>query len=207
MAQFPFSHHIEMTYRLSGTTLETRTRITNTGAETRPLSVGYHPYLQLHDSSRDAWRVRLAAASLWNLNDRFTLSGNMSLVRETFPQAGMLTLRGHFLDHVFGDLRRDRDGWARFSVHREHEKLTVAHGIGYPVAVVYAPTDEGQQFLCFEPMSGITNAINLAHRGMYDAFPQVAPSSAWEAIYRISVEGFWGLSWAQLRSSCVAESH
>ena len=58
------------------------------------------------------------------------------------------------------------------------------------MAVVYAPTGDGQEFLCFEPMSGITNAFNLAHRGMYDALPQIAPGGAWEAIYRISVEGF-----------------
>ena len=190
MAQFPFAHSIEMTYTLAGTSLEVRTEIRNQGAEAMPVSVGFHPYFQLHDTRRDDWSVHIAAASLWDLNERFTPTGAKSPVVQTFPAAANLPLRGEFLDHVFGDLRSDSDGWARFSVCGADERLTVAYGDGYPIAVVYAPSGEGQQFLCFEPMSGITNAFNMAHRGLYSELPTVRPGEAWTGTYRITVQGF-----------------
>lgn len=190
MAQFPFAHTIEMTYTLAGTTLEVRTEIQNHSAEAMPLSVGFHPYFQLHGSPRDDWHVHLAAGSLWDLNERFTPTGAKSPVTGAFPSADDLPLRGEFLDHVFGDLQADADGWARFSVHAAGERLTVAYGDGYPVAVVYAPSGEGQQFLCFEPMSGITNAFNMAHRNLYPQLPAVQPDDKWTGTYRVTVQGF-----------------
>ncbi|MDE0109426.1 MAG: aldose 1-epimerase [Bryobacterales bacterium] len=190
MAQFPFAHSIAVTYTLAGTGLEVRTEIKNQGAEPMPVSVGFHPYFQLHDSPRDDWRVHLAAASIWELNERFTPTGVTSPATDTFPDADDLSLRGEFLDHVFGDLRADSDGWARFSARGAEQSLMVAYGDGYPVAVVYAPSGEGQQFLCFEPMSGITNAFNLAHRGQYAQLPVVQPGEVWTGRYRISAQGF-----------------
>ncbi len=190
MAQFPFAHRIEMTYRLRDTSLETHTRIDNTGAEPMPLSVGFHPYFQLHECPRDDWKIRIAARSIWDLNDRFTPTGTQSPVSSTFPGARSLPLRGQFLDHVFGDLERDADGLARFQLQGQRESITVAYGPKYPVAVVYAPIGEGQSFVCFEPMSGITNAFNLAHRGVYCQLPGIASGGRWESAYVIDVEGF-----------------
>ena len=190
MAQFPFAHCIAMTYRLSGTSLHVRTVVENTGAEPMPVSVGFHPYFQLHDSARDSWNVRIAARSVWDLNERFTPSGTQSPIESNLPIDGELPLRGQFLYHVFGDLERDRDGWARFRVRGARERLSVAYGPGYSTAVVYAPTGEGQSFICFEPMSGITNAFNLAHRGRYKELPEIRPGGSWQGTYRIEVEEF-----------------
>ena len=190
MAQFPYAHDLEMTYVLEGRTLETRTKVSNHGKEAMPLSLGFHPYFQLHDSPRDAWRIRLAADDVWELNDRFTPTGARVPIGSMFPRADDLSLRGLFLDHVFGGLQRDDDGWARFAVEGADEKITVAYGAGYPVAVVYAPIGEGQSFICFEPMTGVTNAFNLAHAGRYDDLPSISPGGEWQAAYRISVDGF-----------------
>ena len=88
---------------------------------------------------------------------------------------GEFLLQDQFLDHVFGDLERDQDGWARFHVRGTSERLTVAFGPTYSTAVVYAPTGDGQSFICFEPMSGITNAFNLSHRGTYADLPEIPP--------------------------------
>ena len=190
MAQFPFAHRIEMTHRLHGRSLETRTKISNTGAQPMPLSVGFHPYFQLHDCPRDEWTIRIAADSVWTLSDRFVPTGERSPVASMFPAAQALPLRGQFLDHVFGDLQRDGDGLARFRVRGKSESLTVEYGHDFPVAVVYAPTGADQSFLCFEPMSGVTNAFNLAHAGRYDDLPWIAPDETWEGSFRIVVEGF-----------------
>jgi aldose 1-epimerase len=48
--------------------------------------------------------------------------------------------------------------------------------------VLYAPP--GKPFLCFEPMTAITNAFNLAQEGKYDELQEVGPGESWE-------ERFW----------------
>lgn len=190
MAQFPFAHTIAMTYRLRGRTLETHTRIVNRGAEAMPLSIGYHPYFQLHDAPRDKWRVRIAAESLWELNDKLIPTGKKIPAADCFPQADALELEGLFLDHVFGGLRRDGAGFAHFSVRGGREKLTVSYGPKYAAAVIYAPDGEGQDFICFEPMSGITNAFNLAARGLYADLQQIDPGESWEEVFSVTLSGF-----------------
>ena len=190
MAQFPFAHVIEMTYRLNGHTLETHTRVVNRSAEAMPLSIGYHPYFQLHDAPRDRWRVHIAAESLWELNGKLTPTGKKLPVADRFPEADDLEIEGVFLDHVFDGLRRDDAGFAHFSVRGKREKLTVSYGPKYSTAVIYAPDGKGRNFICFEPMSGITNAFNLAHRGRYAGLQQIAPGETWEEVFAVTPTGF-----------------
>src|SRR5579871_6441480 len=44
MAQFPFAHTIDMTYRLSRGVLEVRTTIHNDSSDPMPLVIGFHPW-------------------------------------------------------------------------------------------------------------------------------------------------------------------
>src|SRR6266853_1395410 len=50
MAQFPFAHTIEMTYRLAAGVLEVKLQLQNLSSEPMPVSIGFHPYFQLTDS-------------------------------------------------------------------------------------------------------------------------------------------------------------
>ena len=61
MAQFPFAHTVEMTYRLKDGVLEVETTLQNQSTEPMPVSLGYHPYFRLHDAPRDDWKVHLSA--------------------------------------------------------------------------------------------------------------------------------------------------
>ena len=190
IAQFPFAHQIEMTYRLRDGGLEVETRITNQSSRTMPLSVGYHPYFQIHDAPRDEWTVRLPVEKIWELNDKLVPTGNTKPVRNLFPSPEHVSLAETFLDHVFGGLIRESDGTARFSVKGKREKIEVRYGPRYPVAVVYAPDGKDREFICFEPMSGITNAFNLAHRGRYGELQTIPPGAEWTASYSIHPTGF-----------------
>jgi aldose 1-epimerase len=69
-------------------------------------------------------------------------------------------------------------------------RLTVTYGPKYTVAVVYAPA--GKDFICFEPMSAITNAFNLAHAGVYSDLQSVAPGEVWRESFRIGYEAGQG---------------
>ena len=45
-------------------------------------------------------------------------------------------------------------------------------------------------FVCFEPMAGITNAMNLAQKGIYKEQQYVAPNQTWEASFWVKPSGF-----------------
>ena len=184
MAQFPFAHNLTMTYRLANGELEVETSIENLSAEPLPVAIGYHPYFRLHDAPRDQWTVHLAARDHLVLNNLLIPTG------ESYPSefADPSHLRGAQLDDVFINLVRGPDGRARFWVQGKQERITVAYGPKYPVAVVYAPS--ARDFICFEPMAAITNAFNLAHSGAYKELQSVAPGATWKESFWISTSGF-----------------
>jgi aldose 1-epimerase len=68
------------------------------------------------------------------------------------------------------------------------EKISVLYGPKYPVAVVYAPS--GRDFICFEPMSGPTNAFNLHQAGKYKDLQTIAPGGRWRESFWINPTGF-----------------
>ena len=190
MAQFPFAHVIEMTYTLRDGELEVATRVENTGAETMPLSLGYHPYFQVVDAPRDEWTVGLAAGAEWLLSKELIPTGKTRPIRELVPDPASVALKGRMLDNVFGELARDASGRATFWVKGKQQKIAVIYGPKYPVAVVYAPTGGKRDFICFEPMTGITNAFNLAHRGVYKELQTIPAGQSWQESFWVRQSGF-----------------
>ena len=189
-AQFPFLHTVEMTYRLSAGKLEVRTKIENLSSESIPVSLGYHPYFQVHDAPRDDWTVSLAARKTWKLSDKLVPTGESEDAGAQFPDVNQLDLKGVSLDHVFGDLIRGGEGLARFAVQGAKQRIEVHYGRKFDTAVVYAPPGAERSFVCFEPMAGITNAFNLAHEGKYDALQTIPAGQSWEESYWIVPSGF-----------------
>lgn len=187
-AQFPFAHRLEMTYRLSGGWLEVTTRIENLSRAKMPVSLGFHPYFQLHDAPRDEWTIRIAAEDQWLLNDKLTPTTETQPTAKQFPNPLHHPLAGHSVDNVFGGLVRDADGRARFSMQGRDERIDVFFDESFDTSVVYAP--QGQAFVCFEPMVGITNAMNLQHRGDYDALQSIDAGETWEGTFSIHPIGF-----------------
>jgi aldose 1-epimerase len=64
-----------------------------------------------------------------------------------------------------------------------------------PRAVPAAPAAEGaapagRGFIAFEPMVGITNALNLAHRGIYKELQSIPPGGSWEESFWITTKGY-----------------
>ena len=94
LAQFPFAHTIYMTYTLRDGALEVATRVENRSVETMPLSLGYHPYFQVHDAPRDEWTVGLGAAREWLLNKELLPTGETRPIRELTPDPQNVALRG-----------------------------------------------------------------------------------------------------------------
>jgi aldose 1-epimerase len=181
LAQFPFPHTLTMTHRLRSGNVEVETTIENHGTDPMPIAVGFHPYFQLPGVPRDEWHVHLAARDHLVINPQLIPTGERKPVEFADPHSLSLGQ----LDDVFANLIRDPDGLARFKVEGGRERITVTYGPKYSVAVVYAP--KGQDFICFEPMTAITNAFNLAHEGLYTELQSVAPGATWKESFWLSV--------------------
>jgi aldose 1-epimerase len=184
MAQFPFAHNVEMTYRLSGGALEVATAVENLSAEPMPLSHGYHTYYTIPGVPRDAWRVHLPAKEHVELSSKLVPTGTTKPVSLPDPAA----LAGTQLDDVFTGLSLT-GGRSLWWVEGGGKRITVEFGPRYTVGVVYAP--QGREFICFEPMTGVTNQFNLAHDGKFSQLLQsVPPGQTWSEIFRVSASGF-----------------
>jgi len=196
MKQFPFAHAIEMTYRLQGGLLEVRTRIENLSSDPMPVSVGFHPYFQLTDSTRDDWTISVGARTHWVLAQPTKLpTGETQPITQVFPDPAAASLKDHDLDHVFGDLVRDSSGGAVMTVKGKSQQLDVIVGPNYRAMVIYAPkpqpgSAQNRNFICFEPMVGITNAMNLAHKGLYKELQSIPTGGVWQESFWVRPRGF-----------------
>lgn len=185
MAQFPFAHNIETTHRLKDGALEIETALENISSRPMPLSVGYHTYYQAPDAPRDDWKVTLLPA-----RDHVILNGLLIPTGERKPVSlpSPVALGDVKLDDLFTNLVRDKAGRSEFRVQGKKQAISVIFGPKYLVAVIYAPP--GRDFICFEPMTAITNAFNLAHAGSYGELQSVAPGQTWRESFWIKPEGF-----------------
>ena len=127
-----------------------------------------------------------------------------------FPNRRSAALKDYNLDDVFSDLERDPQGRATMSVAGKSQRIDVVLGPGFRSVVIWAPhpenrgrgsqgtpargnagqTAQDRNFICIEPMAGVTNAINLAHQGRYDELQNIAPGGAWRESFWVKPSGF-----------------
>jgi aldose 1-epimerase len=207
MKQWPFAHTIDMTHRLQDGVLEVRTTIANLSSEPMPVAIGFHPYFRLTDSKRDEWTISVGARTHWRLAPNKIPTGETEPIERLFEKPGAAALRDYNLDDVFGDLVRDTLGRATVSVAGKSQRLEVLLGPNYRAAVIWAPnpadTGRGSQrlsgppnpidrgeFVCVEPMAAITDALNLAQKGVYKELQSIAAGGTWQESFWIRPSGF-----------------
>jgi len=183
MANWPFAHEYEMTYRLSGGALEVVTTVINKSAEPMPLALGYHPYYNLPGVPRDQAVAHIPAKTAVVTDSRLVATGEMKPMDLPDPTP----LAGRTLDNGYTDLIRDAQGRAVFSIEGAGKKIEVTYGPKWIVAVVWEPAN--QNFICFEPMAGITNGVNLAHEGKYKDLQVLAPGATWTESFWVKASG------------------
>jgi aldose 1-epimerase len=164
---------------LNHAALRVETVIKNESAEAMPISIGYHPYFNVHDAPRGEWNVHIGARQHLILSDKLLATGESKAME--LPEH--FTLEGRVIDDGFYDLARDGDGLAHFWVQGKTEKIEVTFGPKYPVNVTYAPA--GKDFICFEPMAAMTNALNSGH-----ALQTLAAGEEWRESFTVQVTGF-----------------
>ena len=230
MKQFPFAHTLEMTYRLADGVLEVKTRIENLSVEPMPVAIGFHPYFQLTDSTREDWVLSIGAKTHWLLAENKIPTGETEPADKFFADRKAAALKDLDLDHVFGDLERDAQGRAVMSVKGKTQQLDVLLGPNYRAIVLYSPnpanarggggggrgagrgdppaappaapaaptmpltgakdTVANRGFIAIEPMVGITDSMNLAHKGLYKELQSIPPGGKWEESFWLRPSGF-----------------
>ena len=205
MAQFPFAHTIEITHTLHDGTLEIHTRLTNLSTDPMPVAIGFHPYFKLTDSRREEWKVAVGARMHYLLQSDKIPTGETEPIARRLGDPAFVALKDFDLDDVFGDLVRDSQGRATFSVFGKHQRLDVQFGPRFEAAVLYSPDPakvppipanggfrppQDPNFICFEPMASITDAMNLAHAGKFSGLQSIAPGGIWEESFWIKPSGF-----------------
>jgi aldose 1-epimerase len=196
MKQFPFAHTIEMTHRLRDGVLEVSTRLNNLSVEPMPVAIGFHPFFQLTDSPRDEWTMSVAARTHWPVSEAKMPTGVTQPIDKFFADPAAVQLAPLDLDDVFSDLVRDGRGQATMSLRGKAQRLDVVLGPNYRAVVIYAPKPAPGQdaaarnFVCIEPVAGIINALNLAHRGVYKELQSIPAGDVWQESFWIRPSGF-----------------
>ncbi len=183
MANWPFAHEYEMTYRLSDGALEVTTTITNLSAEPMPVAIGFHPYFQLPDVPRAESVAHIPAHKHVETDPQLVATGEF----KPTELGDKVSLKDHTFDDGYTDLVRGADGRSTFWVEGGGKRVEVIYGPQYIVGVVYAPPN--QNYICFEPMSAITNGVNLAHDGKYAELQSVAPGAKWRESFWVRASG------------------
>jgi galactose mutarotase-like enzyme len=168
---FPFVHEVRVGATVGPGEMRITTTVTAAADGSVPVSFGYHPYTRVPAGSRDDWLVTLGASDRIVLDDRSIPTGERAAIdRESFH------LDGTSLDDAFD---APADG-AAFEATAGGATLTVTFLAGYSYAQVFAPA--GQEFICFEPMTAPTNALNSG-----DGLTVVEPGRSYRAAFRIAL--------------------
>jgi len=142
-AQFPWEFALTFRYVLRGATLRIEQRFENRSATAMPFAMGFHPYFSVPDGEKARAAVATAATRAWDnaAKREITLDGPIDLTR---PEVDL-----HLEDHGRSDATLTLADGARVEVSGSPE---------YWRWVVW--TLAGKDFVCLEPWTAATNALN-----------------------------------------------
>lgn len=145
---FPFPHELRVDVALRENELTIRTTLTAAGDAPVPVSFGWHPYLVLPDVPRADWQVEIPLTQRLTLDERSIPTG---AVEQVEPYSGPLG------DRTYDDGFAGATDGTTFALAGGGRHIEVELTSGYRFAQVYAP--EGEDTICFEPMTAPTNAL------------------------------------------------
>jgi galactose mutarotase-like enzyme len=167
---FPFQHRVEMEIHLDDRGMSVTTTVTATGEEAVPIAFGFHPYLRMPGSPRSEWTVSFPVRRRMLLDSKGIPTGATEAVEP---------IHGAIGDRTWDDGFDRIDTPARFELHARRRTIALEYTDGYRVAQIFAPP--GQDYICVEPMTAPTNALN----GPDGAFHSLPAGEGCSASFRI----------------------
>src|SRR5580658_130988 len=185
---YPYSVALRVEYRLGRDGLSVSSVATNTGFETAPFGLGFHPYVRAAPGSIDGCVLRLPASERLVLDDRGLPTGDVRDVAGTeFDFTRGRIIGGTRLDTAYRSLERDAGGRAWSTLEDPVSGRVVAQWVDERFSHVMCYTgdtlgqpDERRRAVAIEPMTCAPDAFRSG-RGLI----VLEPGQQWE--------GTWGL--------------
>lgn len=157
LAIFPSEHLITMVHELiNENEISITTTITNLASDEMPVSFGFHPYFILNEK-RENTVLTIPALNVIETDKKQIPNGNKSAKEMHWGfNNDEIILAQHTFDHGFTDLKRNENGEAVFRLN----DIEICFDKNYPYAQIYAPLHPDKPYVCIEPMTAITNALN-----------------------------------------------
>lgn len=181
-AAWPWPFRATQTFRLSEDENESRAvrlvvtlTLVNTGRESFPFGLGWHPFFVRDAATRIAFR----AARVWR-NDSTQLPQRLAAIPRAWDFARPRELDDIALDNVFV-------GWdGTASIHQASAQATLDADRACSRLVVYTPAQA--PFVALEPVSHDTDAFNRAVDGAADTGMRLLPpGAAFSCTMRVAV--------------------
>jgi galactose mutarotase-like enzyme len=167
---FPFPHRVRIDLRLEGAELSIRTTVA-AGDVPVPVSFGYHPYLRIPGAPRERWEVEVPVHERLELDEHMIPTGRREPVRINPGPLG---------DRSFDDGYARLDPGRPFVVAGAGRRIELRFDDRFPFAQVYTPPQAS--FICFEPMTAPTNALQSG-----EELPIVPPGESFPATWTIRI--------------------
>ena len=155
--EWPFTYTSQQIFTLEGSSLTVELLLMNTSKKTMPAGLGLHPYFSLTDNTRLSCTVE----QMWAV-DHETMPTTLVNPPKTLNNAEGLLVKDSNLDNAFTGFA----GAATVYWPEWQAKASITTSSSCQFMVLYSPNNEN--FFCFEPVSHITDAINLAAKGVSD---------------------------------------
>jgi aldose 1-epimerase len=189
-------------------------------AEPMPVAIGFHPCYWVTDAPRADWVVTMPAKTWWPLTPTKVPTGATEPIDKIFPNGqGRLADYNldDVFDNLKRDAQgrahvsvKGKQQQIEVTMDEAFKALVIfspnptnkglgsqANGPNGPAAPTAAapaanaaPPAPRQESVCFEPMAGITDGMNLAHRGLYKDQQFIPPNQTWEANFWVKPTGF-----------------
>lgn len=157
-AQMPEPLKLQMTFRLQGSELHQRLRISNAGNRPVPFGMGYHTWFLL-DGRPDQWTLKLPVEGIYTLDEELIPTGRIAPLGDLDALNTGFNLKDSDLDTILkipegqpaDALLTRNDGYSiQYSADRSYFKHWVLYTKG-----------TADEFLCIEPYTWLPNAPNL----------------------------------------------
>ncbi len=175
LSVFPFEHTIEISHDLiADNEIKITNSILNLADDEMPVSFGFHPYFFV--PNRTASQLRIPAISVLQTDEKQIPNGNKSDKELLWEfKNDEIILAQHTFDHGFTDFKKNENGDAVFRLN----DIEVCFDKNYPYAQIYAPLHPDKPYVCIEPMTAVTNALNN------NACPLLKPNETFESSFSI----------------------
>ncbi|MBO2521272.1 MAG: hypothetical protein CW345_05655 [Firmicutes bacterium] len=179
-AAFPFPFEVLFTYRLKDGALANEMTAKNTGSGPMPMGYGLHPWFPLPLSPkgrRSQCRVKAPVTGVWELDARLLPTGE---IRQPAPARDLsrdVPLADEEYDDVYTGLNQHGPSEVVYADPGTGVEIAVRSDSAFREFVIYAPLS--RDVICLEPYTCVTDAFNLAARGVDAGMIVLEPGQSW----------------------------